>query len=447
MNAAVRARRNGHRLVGSGQIARRVRLGLAIATASACLAPTVTPASAATSAPDCKSLTFSPTFAADRTIMCFTVGPTYYMTRNGGQAWEGPRRIAATNPPLTVAFSPWFNRDHTVWVASTAAIWVSHDGAKTFATFDTLNGSPEGWGLRAFVAPADATGPARVALLAWDYGVVGTGPNGTEYIEVDGQLQKIQMLGAPDSTVLDYLVPPTASPTTLPRAVVLPFASDSDSTPVTTPISTSLQLRDCTPAYECISVHFSTPIGTFAPATFGDLEPPGSYLLAATDTGGSYHAYRTNDYGDTWTPWTSLEQLVPKPAAACGDVCEVSTLYVSAAPDAPRTMFALIENGRIDENSDPPTLRAERTPDIQLFRSDDAGAHWRRIGAAYLPGQIASPRANLPFDYSPREFKAEAGHRLYVVANYVDRLHPTHTAYFGTWCSTNDGLTWHKANC
>lgn len=437
-----RSRIRQHRTV------RAARLLIAAAMAFTYLAPTVVPASATPTVPDCNGLVFSPTFAADHTVMCLARVPTYYVSHDGGHTWGQARTLEGASSPMTVVFSPWFDRDHTLWAASTATIWVSHDGAHSFTTFDTLNGSPDGWGLRPFVTPADAGGPARVALLAWDYGVIGPGSNGNEYVEVNGRMQTIPMVGTPNAEVADYLVPPNISPTTPARALAFPFVQDSDKYPITTPAADAAQIRDCLPAYACVNVHFSTPLGSFAPAAYGDLEPSGSYVLAAADkTTGIYSAYRTSDYGNTWTRWTSLEQLIPRPAGPCGDYCEVSTLSVSAAPDAPRKMFVLVENGRIDETSDPATLRAERTPDIQLFRSDDAGAHWRRIGQSYLPGQIASPRSNLPFNYSLWQFNAEAGHRLYVVGNYVDRLHPTHTAYFGTWCSTNDGLTWHKATC
>jgi hypothetical protein len=146
---------------------------------------------------------------------------------------------------------------------------------------------------------------------------------------------------AASAPVADYLVPSNLSPTNPARALVFPFLRDGDKTPLTTPVSDAVQVRDCTPAFDCVNVHFSTPIGVDGVGTFGDLEPSGSYMVAiAAQTSGVYSAYRTNDYGNAWTRWTSLEQLIPHPVRACGDYCEVSTLIVSAAPDAPRKMFA-----------------------------------------------------------------------------------------------------------
>jgi hypothetical protein len=414
-------------------------------------------------APACDYLLISPQFTSEHTVLCVagtweSRGTVLYRSRDGGHSWDAGHvfsvdgAFSKNSVVATGAISPWFSKDHTLWLETANALYVSHNSGDTFSVLNTYSTPIQGFQLTPFVTPADASGPARVALLAWNLSSVGP-PVGTEYVTVNGQPEQLPMGGDVAVDTLGYIIPPGASPSNPPLAVEghdLPVMVNG---PGLNTVNDNLfgvtHVKECPVLFTCTIDRFSTPAGRGA-FTFETVSSTGRSLMETTDADYHIWIYQTADYGRTWSRMPSLERLLPvvPPPTNC-DIClGPSTVRVTAAPDAPNRLFALVNNGRIFGFVTPETIRDERTPMWQLFRSDDAGAHWHRIGLSYLPGQRVTSRPTLPWN-DAYSIQAEPGHRLYVTGTWSADFPPAPFTsnhpprYAGMYCSTDDGRTWH----
>ena len=139
--------------------------------------------------------------------------------------------------------------------------------------------------------------------------------------------------------------------------------------------------------------------------------------------------YRSTDYGHTWAHWTSVDRLLPKYGNSYTEV------FINASPDAPHRLFLHLLGG-----SDYRTV-----PDELLYRSDDNGTTWHRIGYAWGPGQHAHSRSTLPWNtvnYGAQPTLVEPGGKLYLVAEHDTGKH---VDYAGMYCSRDYGAHWTTA--
>jgi len=135
--------------------------------------------------------------------------------------------------------------------------------------------------------------------------------------------------------------------------------------------------------------------------------------------------FRSTDFGRTWSVWTSVTKLLPT------GLWNGQELYVNASPSEPHRLFLHLIGGARPTD-----------PDEQLFRSDDNGVSWHRIGFAWGPAQKGRSKSTLPWNATTVAYEqtvVEPGGRLYLVGEHDTGKH---TDYSGLYCSRDYGVHW-----
>jgi hypothetical protein len=419
---------------GTGAIARR----FAVLALPAALLPL--PASAASAHPACHEIAVSPGFAKDRIAFCTQVLNTangvalaVYKTSNGGRTWVrtpakrlgwDPAAAFDTQPQMSATYA----RDHRLVVLTNSGLYATTDDGESFTIVDArmkaadLNtplvytgspgslapvlGSSRGFGLAAGLSPA------RVDLA--------TGAH-------------LPVVGIVGDTTHGFVVPTAASPAS-------PVLAASLDQPDPSKPAAQVSLWTCTDDLVCAEKRYTFPVGVTT-SRFWQLPLAGhrSALVAFADHAGAFQGYVSTDAGKTFRRWTSLERLVA-PAAKYGAPPFVS---IASNPALPGRVYA-----RIVGSPKGATWAKGAPPAEQLFRSDDGGTTWRRVGFQGAWAQ-RGVRGTLPWNrdafgltLDPAAFALGSDGRLLVPAareNDYGMVSGSETVY----CSLDGGRSWY----
>jgi hypothetical protein len=386
-------------------------------------------ATATTAVPPCFAAEFSPAFAHDHTAFCLTnsdaTGLRLYRSQDAGRHWDGGRLVAGrlVNLPDLV-LSPAFPADPTVFVVSGGdGMWVSRDGGRTFATAPR---GPYFGALRA--APyVEAVPTPHAAFAEGSLALVGTGV-------FDAVLGARTVVGAPTATT-HFIVPPDYATTRQAVAIGNDVTPGVSGTPLT---GDRMRAFRCEGDFTC-----ATPI-----FDFGDVEQVHVQRIAPGDdvvvtmplhpAGGVtplmpvLHAWRSRDYGRTWVRWAGIESLLHRSANP-----GLQDIFLTRSADAPHRLFAQTNHYGVT---------GKTRPANQLWRSDDDGRTWTRVGYSFGPDQPHAGQGTLPWNDPGQSIaqtrawiSAQPGGLLYALGA---RVVAGRTTGQHLWCSRDLGRTW-----
>jgi hypothetical protein len=329
------------------------------------------------------------------------------------------RPVGASGVPLTVTMSPVFAVDKALFATTGSGTFVSKDLGATFAPVDALtkaavNDNPVAFVGRLTPLPVSDDGP-RV-LLAY------AGTQLPALIDpATGSRRPV--IGVPGRGALRFIVP--ASPSAPAGAIAVVNDPDADG-------GDHAALYRCDAALTCAEPLFAFPAGNrFGRDSRLAMLPDGSLLASLDAADGAPMIWRSTDAGKTFETWHSVARLLPSSGAGVVP----STVAFAASARWPRRLYLRIETPM------PATgWKAGSPPASQVFRSDDAGSTWRRVGYVRAPSQ-AGPRGNLPWRLGPgngRQIQLAPDGRL-LADGSADRLDTT-------WCSLDGGVRW-TAGC
>jgi hypothetical protein len=377
----------------------------------------------------CEAFAAAPSFAHDRTVFCAGGsgeaggwrGPvSLYRSADGGRTWSAPMRIADTgvvDGARAVYPSPEYPTDRTLFVDLDSGGYVTTDDGRTFTRVGSdFAFNPDEATVYVEARPDGAM--RRPALVS----AGGTSPWGAAVYDTAVLPATRPTVSGPLIGPAKYLVPPDFA--TSRRAVLLGRVSDKDAGAFA-----------CDADFVCVQQLYDFGhVGakgsriTFAAPTF-----PGSrdvYAQVDDDTDGKpIRIFRSRDQGRTWAAWPSVTRLLA--GFPFG-----SEAAIAASPDNPKRLWARVEG--LD-------FTTERTPEQQLFRSDDDGATWTRLGYAWGPAQRYHPtKSTLPWNRSAAAYNpptVEPGGRLYVLAQHDTGRK---TDFLGLYCSRDYGRHWSR---
>lgn len=388
----------------------------------------------------CSALAASPTFAADHVLFCAGAtrdasGVDLYRSGDAGHTWTGPFPVERGQPHNDFAdgiyVSPRYSADHTVYVSTyDSSGYVSTDSGATFAA---LGGTD-------LVSPANATpfidGTAGAALRPDLIVASALRPAGCCNMIYDPALPPRPTPADPQVVSSHFIVPPDYPSTH--QAVMLSQQLAAGTAPLDA-VYGHARAYQCNGNFVCTTSVFDFPPAPgdddtsidWAGPTYYPSSPDNYVLVASGRKADSFahphlQVYRTTDYGHTWAPWPSVTKLV----APLGLGEEV---FINASPDAPHRLFLHLTG----PPPNPPGI-----PDQQLYRSDNNGATWHRIGYAWGPEQVTRVHSTLPWNTVPVAYGAtvvEPGGRLYLVAEHDTGKH---VDYSGLYCSRDYGAHW-----
>lgn len=351
----------------------------------------------------CQAFGSSPNFAKDRVLFCAAAGSwasnfdgkvLLYRSNDGGRSW-GPGRavvqptrtqavddvwpmgLQPTGRPevaISVLLSPAFATDKTLFVGTEGSgSFMSTDGGLTFVKVASAVHVSR-WGTSVFLDVAPQLGLPMPALAVADqtsnYAGVFTPP-----------LPEWHIISPPGFSPNGVLVAPDWA--TSRQAVIVGNQR----------VQTGDAPFDAAPrAYGC-DVHFVCMKELYNFGNIGSLEfietlpmNQGGRDYVTIMTWESMRVFRTRDGGEHWEPWTSLKPLL-------GDLRLNDRVEIASDPARPKQLFLRVSGMNFER---------QKSPQEQLFRSDDDGKHWTRIGFAWGPGQKGrQPRSTLPWNMMP----------------------------------------------
>ena len=398
------------------------------------------PAPASTSRPPtCITVAASPNFVHDGTAACarLVVDPTSVLTvdvtTDHGRSWS---RAAATGLTWGAAsdfvaqpmFSPRFASDHRLFIATDVGLFVTTDLGKTFTAADTSiqAGST--------VTPMLYVGGAGAFSGLWPGSrlfAVGLGA-------VDRRLDVASGLDAPV----------VGSASQYPIQILGPTSDAGGAAASIYALTQASSTSGQSGVWACDdNLTCSTPLATFtglkpwriwsAPLSGG-----GSALLvfAQSTSDSSSHLLRSTDGGKTFK-----------------SVAQIDTVFRKLHERAGTPQIGLAMNRRYPglvlmrvEGFPAGARRAGDQPAEQIYRSDDGGATWRRMGYQWGIMQ-GSPTGNLPFNVmsfgyptgtAPIELTSD-GHVL-VPAQLEEYTKAGLADLDGVYCSVDFAKTWHR---
>lgn len=123
------------------------------------------------------ALAISPDFARDQTV-CLGSGLAIHLSRDGGRTWKTAEGAYLTTPVISVAFSPHFAHDRTIFATALGqGLWRSIDGGETWDFLMETRANA--------VAVSSASARAPFLLLATDFGVFRSENGGQNWQEAN----------------------------------------------------------------------------------------------------------------------------------------------------------------------------------------------------------------------------------------------------------------------
>lgn len=369
--------------------------------------------------PFCEVMDVSPAFAVDHTAFCGSLGASslvVYRTVSAGRSWQ---RVASTAVRLPdgsratqLIVSADYAHDRTVYLATDTVLYVSRDAGDSFLPVDWLAGDNSG--RRVFTPYLDTTAGAEIPYLAF------------------GAYQNPARLSPPSHEAVSAALPSYTERFLIPRRVtasveplLIAFTSDGAG-------HISRTVHACTSLLACPSRRAA--LASTTEITGSWLSP--SYatdrtVYLATNANG-FSFLRSTDSGRSFAPWTPLNAAlapITKEFVRRG----LYSRYPPTLTFGPgRQMFLRLIPGFVDDGRLPPAQ--------VLLRSDDAGAHWRQVGAFY-DGEHR--RGNMPFG-PVANMSAEAAAQI--LATPDGRLFAlgTEGSELGgrIYCSVDGGVRW-----
>ncbi|HVF03514.1 MAG TPA: sialidase family protein [Frankiaceae bacterium] len=384
---------------------------------------------AAAAPPMCQDIVVSPAYRRDRTVFCVHRGTpdarrVLAVSVNGGRTWRDAALTGLLRPAgvsgiaLTLSVSPAFGTDRTLFVTTGSGTFLSTDLGQSFRLVDALtkphtDGNPVPFVGRLSALPLGDTAPRL--LLAY------AGTQVPALID-PGDGSRRPATGVPGRGALQFVV--RASATAPDGALAIVNEPDG-------PADHAVVYR-CDGSLTCAVPSFAFPSGTrFALHSRVRLLPDGSLVAVLSKGGAADTVWRSTDGGATFAVWAPVARLLDAAERAGGDRPVVT---LASTHGLPRRLYA-----RVEVASPATRWRPGAPPASQLFRSDDGGATWRRIGygrAMFQPG----PHGNLPWagDGQPGEIELAPDGRL-LASGSADSV-------FTTWCSLDGGKRWY-AGC
>lgn len=416
-------------------------IGVLSATAVVFAVPVSATATAARRVP-CQTVAVSPAFATDRTMFCASGasesagfrGPVnLYKSTDAGRTWSAPMRVASSgggDMAEAIFVSPAYPTDHTIFVGTHGAGYVSTDDGRTFVQLSNIGNFNRYFAsvyLDGLPGPA-VTRPALVAAGGiWPCCDMVYDPLTTPVTR--------PVVPPPDYTLVDhYLVPPDFASSR--QAVALGRPNLTPASPDYGTLTGHSKAYACDAHFVCNRVLYDlapAPGETdsyvdFAGTTFDGGRD--TYVVTSGDPDrarASQRMFRSRDSGRTWAPWDSVNALLR--GLPWGTFA-----YAAASPERPTRLFLRISGWAWD---------TESAPQEQVFRSDDDGRTWRRTGFAWGPEQRPRTRSTLPWNlthaYEPLVVR---GDRVFVVGEHASGKRTDAT---GLYCSANGGASWSRS--
>ena len=381
--------------------------------------------------PACLAVAFAPDFRRDPTVFCLADRPggglVLFASRTAGRTWDGGRTVTDRDIAIPeVATSPGYHGDGTVFVmGAEQAMWISTDSGRTFTE---ASRAPRR-GLLGTTPYQETVPSPHAALVEAPLSVLLT----SVYDAVTGWRE---VAGTP-TTAFRFLVPPDFATHRTAVAVGREPGAYRGDEPI---------VRAATRAYRC-GGDFICAVPVF---DFGEAEPYDSASIGPADDflltvgrgkgGGaaptsSLRAWRSRDYGESWSRWPELEALVLR----LRDGETLPAVTITKSPDAPRRLFLHASHWKT-------TSRTQAG--WQIWRSDDDGRTWTRTGLAWGPRQGPGLRSTLPWNDAGRSapaslgwISAQPGGLLYALGARHDGRRVVRQ---GLWCSSDGGRIWRE---
>jgi hypothetical protein len=392
------------------------------------------------SPPACELVIVSPAYSHDHVLLCtyrtasnseFEIG----VSGDAGHSWRTPAMVGLVQPSdgtgtLTLTISPSFASDHMLFATTESGTYASSDLAESFTALDPLIKSGVTGNPMAFVAPTRSvlSGPAPTVQLAF----ASTRTSGV--YDVDARLHE-PVTGVPGRGALRFLVSPVAGS----ASVSLAFVDETD--PLTA--DDTLAVYRCDTSLTCAERLFAFPSDlSFAQGTGRlQLTPDGRTIVVTlagpmTRSGQAVEVWRSTDGGRTFGRWSSLEKLLSPVIAASGQTVRIG---LAVSPTNPKRAYLRVQGAR------PPRAgwSSSAPPALQLFRTDDGGATWRRVayglGVAQRGAKGTLPWVNPARGQDSAQLLMTSDGRLFAVGGDE---HATSTTY----CSLDGGVHW-TAGC
>lgn len=389
----------------------------------------------------CQVIHVSPSFRADHVAFClFRINATepeaIAVTADGGRTWATQPMTGLTRPTgpagvgLSLALSPTYATDASLFATTGSGTFVSKDRAATFSQVDSLM---TGWGVSnplVYLAesspagfPQSGAGKRVLLLSAEGVGSARTDPSSPVHSPV---------VGIPGGRTVRFALPDSANP----------FALGYDPSPSGTRTLSSYR---CTPDFTCAAKLFSFPPDVAFPVpgderveVLGD----GSVVVVLLDGAHDTHVWRSTDAGASFVAWTPVEKLLSPVNKTSESFPFVS---LGSDPGQPKVLYLRL-SGRTTQGR----WSKDAPPAEQLFRSSDRGVTWRRIGYQRDASQ-AGPRGNLPWN-APASgsdpagvYPSPDGLTVFAVGSYI----PSGEAngyYRSVFCSHDQGMHW-RTSC